>query len=291
MSCRIDSHQHFWRLDRGDYYWLAEDQAAIYRDFGPEELEPILKETGIAGTVLVQAADTVAETRFLLDLARRNPFVAGVVGWIDMTDPDAAERLAALAADPYLRGIRPMLRDVSDPAWILDESMTPVFEWLQRHGLTFDALVEPRHLRSIYELLRRHPDLDLVVDHAARPPLDGTGFKRWADAMAALADRTQAYCKLSGLVSRAGTGWSAEQLRPCVEHLLACFGPERLMWGSDWPMVELAGGYLQWWRATQELLAPVRSEDREAILGATAARFYGLVTEAETEEAEAALLG
>lgn len=278
---RIDAHQHFWRLDRGDYGWLTAERGPIYRDFGPDDLAPWLARAGVTETVLIQAAPTEAETRFLLATARATGFVAGVVGWVDMAAPDAPDRIAALAEDPLLRGIRPMIHDLPDPDWMLDRALGPAFEALVRLDLAFDALVRPRHLANLRVLLDRHPDLRAVIDHGAKPDIARWSHSReaaraWADAMAGLARGSSALCKLSGLVTEAGAAWQPADLRPYVEHLLECFGPDRLVWGSDWPVVDLAGGYGAWWDATQACLASLRPDDRARVLGLNAARLYGL---------------
>lgn len=230
-------------------------------------------------TILVQAAPTVAETRYLLDLARATDFVAGVVGWVDMAAADAPDRLGELAEAPALRGIRPMIHDLPDPDWMLRPALAPAFATLVRLGLTFDALVRPVHLPPLRRLVERHPDLRVVIDHGAKPEIARWGAERtryagWARAMADLAAAPQVWCKLSGLVTEAVPGWRADDLRPYVDHLVACFGPDRLMWGSDWPVVNRAGGYRAWWSATETCLAAVSAASRTHILGTAAARCY-----------------
>jgi L-fucono-1,5-lactonase len=278
---RIDAHQHFWRLSRGDYDWITPDLRALHRDFGPGDLAPLLAGAGIGATVLVQAAPTVAETRFLLHTAATTTFVAGVVGWVDMAAPGAPEAIAELARDAYLRGIRPMIHDIPDPGWMLGPALGPAFRALVELGLVFDALVRPVHLANLRELLGRHPELRVVIDHGAKPDIACWGRApgaraAWAAAMADLARAPGTACKLSGLATEAAPGWSADDLRPYVEHLLECFGPGRLLWGSDWPVVDLAGGYAAWWSATEACLAALSAGDRAKILGGTAARVYGL---------------
>jgi L-fuconolactonase len=276
-SRRIDAHQHFWALSRGDYGWLTPKLAPVYRDFGAADLRPHLERAGIAATILVQAAPTEAETRYLLALAESSGgLVAGVVGWVDMAAPDAPARIDALAASPTLRGIRPMIHDIADPDWMLDRRLTPAFRRLVEHGLVFDALVRPPHLPRLRRLIERHPDLRVVVDHGAKPEIAAGRIEPWANDIAAIARESRAYCKLSGLVTEAAPTWRPADLRPYVDHLLASFGADRLIWGSDWPVVNLAGGYDAWWDATQELLAGLGAGEREPILGANAARFYGI---------------
>ncbi|MBM3570945.1 MAG: amidohydrolase [Alphaproteobacteria bacterium] len=276
---RIDAHQHFWRLDRGDYGWLTPDLAPLYRDFGPVDLAPLLAETGIAATILVQAAPTEAETRFLLDTARDNPLVSGVVGWIDMAASDAASRIAALAADARLRGIRPMIHDIADPHWIIDSGLTAAFDAIEESELAFDFLVRPLHLANVLNLLRRRPRLRAVIDHGAKPDIrrwrvNDADFCAWARHLAAIARETSAFCKLSGLVTEAAATWQIGDLRPYVDVLAQTFGPARLMWGSDWPVVNLAGGYRRWHETALECLIGYAPTELANMMGGTATQFY-----------------
>lgn len=271
---RIDSHQHFWRLARGDYGWLTPALGPIHRDFEPADLTPHLAEHGIASTILVQAAPTEAETRFLLDIAAVTPFVAGVVGWTDFEAPDAPARIAALAADPLLLGLRPMVQDIPDPDWLARPDLAPAFAALNEHGLVFDALVKPPQIPALVTLLDRETELPVVVDHGAKPDLTGADLTEWRDGIAALAARPNTFCKLSGLVTEAGPGWNDATLRPAVAHLLACFGPQRLLWGSDWPVATLRAPYADWLAAAERLTAPLSEADRAAIFGGNAARLY-----------------
>src|ERR1700722_6148210 len=233
---QIDAHQHFWRVDRGDYGWLtAEAHPAICRDFGPEDLKPLMAAAGVTCTVLVQAAPTTAETDFLLEMARATPFVAGVVGWADLEAPDAGATIEAMAADPKLLGLRPMLQDLGDDAWILKLELAPALDAMQAAGLRFDALVTPRHLPHMARLLAQRPELKVVIDHGAKPDIAAGDIEGWVTAMRAIARDTSAVCKLSGLVTEAGAGWTVEQLKPFVDILIEAFGPAPLMWGSDRP--------------------------------------------------------
>jgi L-fuconolactonase len=265
---RIDAHQHFWTLARGDYGWLTPALGPIHRDFGPADLLPLLRRHGIAATILMQAAPTVAETHYLLDVAAVAPFVAGVVGWCDLAEPEA---VAGLAADPLLVGIRPMVQDIADDDWLLREDLIDGFSALARLGLVFDALVLPRHLTRLLRVVERHPDLTVVVDHLAKPLVAQGKTAPWDADIAALALHPNVMCKLSGLVTEAGPGWTLAALQPYAAHVLACFGPDRVLWGSDWPVVDLAGGYDAWWQATEALVAPAH---RDAVLGGNARRIY-----------------
>jgi L-fuconolactonase len=278
MSGRVDAHHHVWQLSRGDYGWLQPNAALrpIYRDFGLAELRPQLAAANVESTVLVQAAPTVGETHFLLDIARGSGgLVRGVVGWADLDRDDAPEHLAQLATDPLLKSIRPMLQDLPDPAWILRPRVQRALAALVELGLRFDALVKPRELAAVRRALDRHSDLQAIVDHCAKPDIGGA-WQPWAGDLAAIARATRACCKLSGLVTEAGPGWSTDRLRRCVDHVLDYFGPERVVWGSDWPVLTLAASYAEWAAATDALLAGLSPAEQAAIRGGNARRFYGL---------------
>lgn len=276
---RVDAHHHVWRLSRGDYGWLkpTPELLPIYRDFMLRELRPMLRGANVGATVLVQAAPTVAETRFLLEVANASAgLVHGVVGWVDMARDDAAAALDALAAEPLLKSVRPMLQDLPDPAWIARPEVQPTLAALPGLGLRLDALVKPRELKPLLETLERHPDLAVVIDHCAKPDIANGAWQPWADDLAAIARHTSACCKLSGLVTEAGRGWSVDRLRHYMAHVLDCFGTDRVIWGSDWPVVTLAASYAEWVEACDELLAGLTQGERDAIYGGNARRFYGL---------------
>ncbi len=271
---RIDAHQHFWSLARGDYGWLTPALGPIHRDFGPADLAPLLAAHGIERTILVQAAPTEAETAYLLDLAVKTPFVAGIVGWTDFDAPDVAERITTLAADPLLVGLRPMVQDIADDNWLARPALAPAFEAMAANGLVFDALLKPRHIPAMLTVLERHPDLACVIDHGAKPDLITGDLAAWRDGMSALAEHPRLTCKLSGLVTEASPDWTLETLRPVVDHLLTTFGPERLIFGSDWPVVTLRASYAQWFQAAATLLASLTEAQRFAVFGGNAQKLY-----------------
>ena len=274
---RIDAHQHYWRLaDRGGA-WPPPSLAAIYRDFLPQQLQPLLQQHGVASTVLVQSMPNEDDSRFMLDLAARFPFIGAVVGWVDLKLPDAPARIAALAAHDKLRGLRPMLQDIDDERWIDDVALTPAVEAMLRHRLSFDALVLPRHLPALLAFACRHPDLPIVIDHGAKPAIGGTGLAEWELGMARLAALPNVYCKLSGLVTEAGPGWTVDSLRPCIDHVLAVFGAQRVIWGSDWPVLDLVADYGSWIAACDAALAGLDQAGRDAIYGGNARTFYRIV--------------
>ncbi|MDZ4373004.1 MAG: amidohydrolase family protein [Phenylobacterium sp.] len=275
---RIDAHHHFWRPARGDYGWLEQAPSTIVRDFLPGDLAPLLAARGIDRTILVQAAPSEAETHFLLDLAAETPFVAGVVGWVDFEAPDAALRVRAAAARPGLVGLRPMVQDLADDAWLARSELDPVFEALVETGLRFDALVRPRQLPALLKRIARNPQLKVVIDHGAKPEIASgpfAAFEAWGRAMRGLAE-TGAYCKLSGLVTEASEDWRVDDLRPYADLLIKAFGPGRLMWGSDWPVLNLNGDYLAWSDAADRLMEGLSADDRGRVRGGAAAEFYGV---------------
>jgi len=277
---RIDAHQHYWSLAHRDYGWLqpTTQLQPIYRDYGPADLHPHLDAAGVDATVLVQAAPSEAETWRLLQLAAApGSRVAGVVGWCDLLHADAPQRIARLAAQPLLKGLRPMLQDLDDPRWILQPALQPALQAMQRHGLVFDALVkDPAQLDALCEFAAQQGALRIVLDHGAKPPIAGGDLAEWRVGIARLARSGNVCCKLSGLATQARADWGVEDLRPCVEHLLAEFGAPRLMWGSDWPVLELASDYGRWRRAANELLSDLSVAQREQVFGRNAMQCYGL---------------
>jgi L-fuconolactonase len=274
----IDAHQHFWDPARGDYGWLTPDLKSLYRSFGPADLAPLRERAGVQRTVAVQAAPTVEETRYLLDLARDEASIAGVVGWVPMLSHDAPAVIAELARHRKFKGIRPMLQDLPDDDWIASPALAPAVEALIAHDLAFDALIFARHVNAFESFATRFPALRIVIDHGAKPPIrDGeAGWQSWADGIKRLARLPHVHCKLSGLATEAAPGWTEATLQPYVDHLLESFGPARLMWGSDWPVLNLNGDYLLWHSLANTLLAALSDPEREAIFGANAAAFYRL---------------
>jgi L-fuconolactonase len=271
---RIDAHHHVWRLARGDYGWLTPDLAPIYRDFSLADLAPHLSASRIEGTILVQAAPTEAETMFLLDIADNAEVVRGVVGWIDFDAANAVARIDALAARKLLVGLRPMVHDIADDDWLLGPALAPLLTAIAQNDLVFDALVRPRHLPKLTAVIGRHLDLQFVLDHCGKPRLATGEIAAWQRDIALLAEHPNIVCKLSGVVTEAAPDWQIADLRRAVDHVLACFGPRRMLWGSDWPVVNLAGGYARWFAATEALLADLSSEEKADIFGGNAARVY-----------------
>jgi L-fuconolactonase len=275
---RIDAHQHFWSIARSDYGWLTPALPTLYRDFQPADLQPLLAAHQVVGTVLVQAAPSIDETRHMLGLAARHAFVQGVVGWVDLTAADAPAVIDELAEHPAFKGVRPMLQDLPDDAWIAEAPITAAVRHLQRRGLSFDALVKPRHLPHLLRFARAHPGLPIVIDHAAKPDIAAghldDGFDEWRRNLAALARLPGMHVKLSGLVTEAGQRWTVDMLRPVVDTVLDLSGPQAVMWGSDWPVLNLASDYAQWVQASDELLAGLSIDERRAVFAGNARRFY-----------------
>jgi L-fuconolactonase len=272
----IDAHHHLWRLSRGDYGWLTPDLATLYRDFEPADLAPLMAAGGVGGGIVVQAAATEAETRFLLALADQSPAILGVIGWTDFTAPDAAAAIARLAVHPRLKGFRPMLQDDPDDDFILRPAALSALAALHDQGLRLEALVRPRHLPRLIQLRAQFPDLPMVINHAAKPNIAAGQWEPWASDLRRVANDGRTLCKLSGLVTEAAPDADAEQLQPYADLIIDAFGADRVMWGSDWPVVLGAAGYDPWRAMAQALTAERSTAERAAIFGGTAARVYGL---------------
>jgi L-fuconolactonase len=277
----IDAHQHFWQLDRGDYGWLTPEVTKLYRDFMPDDLAPHLMRHGIDGTILVQAAPTIAETEFLLEIAARTPFVLGVVGWVDFAAATAADDIARLAEHPKLVGLRPMIQDIPDDDWMLRPDLAPAFDAMIQADLTFDALVLPRHLPQLRQLLTRYPDLRTVIDHGAKPKISGRKFETWANDIAAIANESEVYCKVSGLLTEAGEDWVVSDIAPYVAHLFEHFRSKRLVWGSDWPVLTVASSYAKWFDLAHKFVPNECA--KEAIFGANAVELYELAEDVKSK--------
>lgn len=271
---KIDSHQHFWQLSRGDYSWLTPDLFALYKNYKPDDYNKFRQQHNVTSTVLVQAAATTAETRFLLSLAKQYSWIGAVVGWIDFTAKDALNQLDTLLCHSQFSGLRPMLENIEDLDFILNPAFTEIFNQCSHNHISFDALVTPRHLNNLRTVLLRHPDLDAVIDHAGKPTAVNQHFDLWAHDIKLLADQTNTLCKISGLVVAAYA--TADSLEPYFHHLLECFGSSRLMWGSDWPVVNLTADYTTWVDITQRLVAALSATEKKDIWYNTAKNFYRL---------------
>lgn len=272
----IDSHQHFWKIGANGHGWPTRDIPLLYRDYLPGDLANVSVGTALVGTVLVQSQPNSDDTRWLLQVAEQTPLVMGVVGWADLKATDAPRRISALARHPKMRGLRPNLQSLPDDDWIADPGLDPAIDAMVAGGLNLDALVSTRHLKALEQVARRRPDLAIVIDHAAKPAIDHPDlFERWADRMTSLAVFDQVYCKLSGIVTEAAPGTQDQAFAQYVNHLLEVFGPARMMWGSDWPVVELRTGYPDW-LALATRLCRVSDQNLSKIMYGTAAQFYRL---------------
>ncbi|MCZ4260630.1 amidohydrolase family protein [Limimaricola sp. G21655-S1] len=272
----IDAHQHFWQVARGDYGWMTPDQAPLLRDFTPADLAPLNRAAGIDRTILVQAAETEAETDFLLGIAARCDFVAGVVGWLDMTAPSFPERLTHYVAQPKWVGLRPMLQD-HDPTLITTLAFREALAEVARRDIPFDILTFPRHLPMLLETLAATPPLRGIIDHLSKPDMTRDGLGQWGADMTRLAAHPGLYCKVSGLVTEAGPGWSAERIRPWLRHVAGLFGPRRLVFGTDWPVCTLAASHAEVTRLARDLLGELYGpEDMARIFETNAIEFYKL---------------
>ncbi len=273
---RIDCHQHFWSLERGDYDWLSPDLPSLYRDYLPKDLNGLRSSSGINSTILVQAAPTIEETNYLLSLADEYNFIAGVVGWVEMESEKSVQNLIKMSESSKFKGIRPMVQDMPSVNWLLKPELEIIVNTLTELNLTFDALVRPVHLSVLGEFVHRHPGLSIVIDHAAKPNITGGDFSKWAKAIEDISEFKNVYCKISGLLTEAKIGASADDLKPWVDHLVRCFGSQRLMWGSDWPVLNLASDYKSWVRISEALFANLSREEKQNVFGGTACAFYKL---------------
>lgn len=274
---RVDAHHHFWQIGRYDYGWISPNSPVLYRNFGPEELEPLLARHGIDRSVLVQTISSVEETRWFLQIAGSHPLIAGVVGWIDLAAPSAGAVLDELQKSPRLLGIRHNLHDEPDRWWLARPEVERGLREVEKRSLAYDLLIRPAHLEPALEVARRFPGLRFVVDHIAKPGIAEQRWADWAPGLAALAQCGNVFCKLSGMITEASwSGWKAEDLRPYINHVLEVFGVDRVMFGSDWPVCLLAGSYAEVVEALEENLRHLAPAEREKVFGLNAIRFYGL---------------
>lgn len=273
---RIDAHQHYWEVERGDYGWLSPEAGILYKDLGPADLAPQLQEHRIDATIVVQAAPTVAETEYLLALCEREPTLAGAVGWIDPESEGFEATLVRLKASPYFLGIRPMLQDLDDDAYIVRPKVIEALRLLAKHDAALDVLVRPRQLPHVLRMLELVPGLRAIVDHIAKPNIAGHVTETWLGHMEAIAAFPNVYCKLSGMVTEADhKRWQPDDIVPYVRHVCNLFGPDRVVFGSDWPVCLLAASYEQVVRLLEEALpTDWTAKQREAVFGGNAAAFY-----------------
>ena len=277
---RIDAHQHFWELGRFDYDWLnAEALTPIRRSFLPNDLKPLIDEVGIDKTIFVQTQHNVAENHWVLDLAEQNEFIAGVVGWVDLASEQCEQQLLEFKDRKKFVGVRHVTHDEPDVDFIVRADVIKGLKVLERHGVPFDLLFFTQHLKHTATLATACPELPLVIDHLAKPEIKHQRFDNWIENFRAAARFPNVYCKLSGMVTEANwQAWTAEDLRPYLETAIECFGPERCMFGSDWPVCELAASYRQVHEALLSTINSLTESEQAAILGRTAEHFYQLTS-------------
>lgn len=275
-SMRVDAHQHFWRYSEEEYGWINDEMAAIRRDFLPADLRPLLTDAGIAASVAVQAHQSIEETDWLLSLAEKNDWIAGVVGWAPLIDPQVEMTLERLSANKKLKGVRHVLQGEADE-YMSREDFNAGIGRLRRHALTYDVLILERQIAAATRLVDRHPEQAFVLDHVAKPLIAKHELEPWRRKIQELARREHVSCKLSGMVTEADfKAWTVEDLRPYAETVLEAFGPKRLIFGSDWPVCTVATSYARWVDVVRAFLSELSVDEQEAIFGRNAIQFYGL---------------
>ena len=273
----IDSHHHFWNYTATDYGWIDNSMTALRRDFGPVELRREIAGAGVEGVIAVQARQSVAETEWLLALAAEHDFIRGVVGWAPLAEPQLERELERLTADRRLRGIRHVLQDEPDNAHMLRTDFRRGLGCLGKRGLVYDLLVFERHLPFACTLVDEFPEQSFVLDHMAKPPIRSSELGSWAGELVELARRPNVSCKLSGLVTEANhRTWTERQIADCLEVALEAFGPQRLLFGTDWPVCLQATTYAGWTSLVRRFLARLSADEQAAIMGGNAWRIYAL---------------
>jgi L-fuconolactonase len=279
MAIVIDAHQHFWQLSQPfNYAWLnAPENTPIRRDYLPEHLEPHLRAVGVDRSVFVQTQHNLQENRWALGLAQRHPFIAGVVGWVDLASERCEAQLLEFRDQPKFVGVRHITQDEPQDDFLVRVDILRGLRVLQKHAVPFDLLLHVRHLRHVPALVRQVPALPLVIDHLAKPCIKQRRTDDWLPHFKAAAAFPNVCCKLSGMITEADwQRWTAADLKPYVQAALECFGPQRCLFGSDWPVCELAGSYEQVHGALLEALGSVSAAERALIFGENARRFYRL---------------
>lgn len=272
----IDSHHHFWRYTLEDYGWMDDSMAAIRRDFLPADLEAEIKQAGVEGVVSVQARQSLEETRVLCEFAQQHNFIKGVVGWVPLLTDELPAALEEFANEPNLRAVRHVVQDEPDDFLLRDDFNRGVAQ-LAATGLVYDVLIFERQLPAAIEFVDKHPGQSFVLDHIAKPKIGDNELEPWRTNFFKLAERENIVCKLSGMVTEADyQNWTVEQLQPYLETALEAFGPQRLLFGTDWPVCTLACDYQRWVQIVQELAAPLTETERHALFFKTASQAYDL---------------
>lgn len=274
---RIDAHQHFWHYNPAEHVWMTDEMADLKRDFLPEDLKPLLERTGIDGTVAVQARQNLKETEWLLELADRYDFIKGVVGWVDLRSPEVKQQLEIYSQHPKLKGVRHVVHDEPDDRFMLREDFLRGLSLLREFDLTYDLLLFPKHLPIAVEVVKQFPDQKFVLDHIAKPFIRDHVLSPWDEDIRALAQFENVYCKVSGMVTEAvWKQWQIADFRPYLDVVFDCFGPDRLMFGSDWPVCTLSATYEEVVHIVQDYLQQFPTEIQERVLGQNAVTFYNL---------------
>jgi L-fuconolactonase len=274
---RIDAHQHFWRYNPREYEWIDNSMASLRRDFLPSDLAPELNQNGLEGCVAVQTRQSLEETRWLLDLAAEHPFIVGVVGWVDLKSPSLRTELESFAANPKLVGVRHIVQSEPDDRFLLRPEFLNGVAMLEEFDLAYDILIYPRHLPVAAEFVGRFPNQRFVLDHLAKPAIRERNLREWSGGIVELASLPNVLCKLSGLVTEANwQHWQPREIRPCLDVAFQCFGPERLMIGSDWPVCTVAASYSRTISVVTDYLKSFPTEVYEAVMGKNAERFWRL---------------
>jgi L-fuconolactonase len=276
MAMPIDAHQHFWIYNQRECDWIDEAMASIRRNFLPADLKPQLEKNGFQGSILVQVRQTLEETHWLLKLAEDNPFILGVVGWVDLRSPRLRAELESFAGKPKLVGIRHIVQSEPDD-FLRQPDFLRGISILEEFDLAYDLLIYTKHLPITAEFVRRFPLQRFVLDHLAKPPIKSGSVDVWARGIRELASFQNVFAKVSGLVTEGDwQNWKPEDVRPYLDVAFECFGPSRLMFGSDWPVCTVAASYRQVANLVKDYLSKYAAEEREAVLGGNAAKFWRL---------------
>ncbi len=276
----VDTHVHVWDIERSDLYWMTPELEHLLRPlrrtFTPDDLDPLRQAVGVDQVVIVQAARSAWDHAWWFQLAETYPWITGVVGWVDLEAPEVGQQLDRYRQHPSFRGVRATAENEPDPDWLAHPSVRRGIRAVAERGLTLDLLVRTEHLPHVPRLAEENPDLRLVIDHLAKPPIASGELSLWRERMAALVPYPNIWCKVSGLLTEAGPSPTAEAIRPVVAFALEQFGVSRLLWGSDWPVSTLAADYVATFRTLLEALGSLAEADRAALFGGNALRVYGL---------------
>lgn len=275
----IDAHQHFWDPSRGDYSWMPLDNKILNRKYELEDLAKDSRSIDLYKTILVQAAATNAETEYMLSIAENSDLISGVVGWVNFEDPNQLKQLKTFAKNPKFIGVRPMIQDIPDENWVLNNDFDIFFRTIIDLDLSFDALGFPIHLNNFYIIASKYPSLRFVIDHLMKPKICNNNqeeFIHWQKGINKLSKLENVYCKFSGMVTEACEKWTEQDLKPYVDEILNLFTDKKIMWGSDWPVCNLRTNYLGWYNSATNLTKELSLAERQNIFYNNAKRFYKL---------------